>query len=278
MAGGGGLGNMMYSNYVRDKGWGMGSTVGAIPSAIGGKNVKLSHLGKVFTINKENLTRWKGWWKYIVTDQAFIWAPGCFVGMALPALISIQFASSSELFHEENRFDWAMASMSADGVRASMSQTTPGVGEVLWVITLLVGLMVLLPSQMSVVEDVSRRWTDVIWSANAKVRERMKPNQVKKIYYIILAIYFLWCLISLTLFGNYGTPKAMILVIANLGNLGIGLTAFVILGINRRFLPEPLRPRWYQQVGIASCGVFYCGLALLVFFHKQIPIIRELLE
>jgi amino acid transporter len=35
-AGGGGLGNALYSNYIRDQGWGMGSKVGAIPSAVGG--------------------------------------------------------------------------------------------------------------------------------------------------------------------------------------------------------------------------------------------------
>jgi len=34
-AGGGGLANSTYSNYVRDKGWGMGSRVGAIASAVG---------------------------------------------------------------------------------------------------------------------------------------------------------------------------------------------------------------------------------------------------
>jgi hypothetical protein len=38
-AGGGGLANSTYSNFVRDKGWGMGSQVGAIPSAIGGRDV-----------------------------------------------------------------------------------------------------------------------------------------------------------------------------------------------------------------------------------------------
>src|SRR5690606_22606866 len=38
-AGGGGLSNSTYSNFVRDKGWGMGRLVGAIPSAVGGKQI-----------------------------------------------------------------------------------------------------------------------------------------------------------------------------------------------------------------------------------------------
>ncbi|MBM4074156.1 MAG: hypothetical protein FJ267_00755, partial [Planctomycetes bacterium] len=71
-AGGGGLANSTYSNFVRDKGWGMGSQVGAIPSAVGGRSVQLSHVGKVFELNSENLRRWKGWWKYVWTDQVLV--------------------------------------------------------------------------------------------------------------------------------------------------------------------------------------------------------------
>ena len=72
-AGGGGLSNSTYSNFVRDKGWGMGSKVGAIPSAVGGRHVTLSHIGKVFPLTTENLRRWKEWWKYILTDQCLVW-------------------------------------------------------------------------------------------------------------------------------------------------------------------------------------------------------------
>ena len=53
----------------------MGSQVGAIPSVVGGRGVSLSHIGKVFKINAENLARWRGWWRYILTDQLMIWGP-----------------------------------------------------------------------------------------------------------------------------------------------------------------------------------------------------------
>ena len=62
-AGSGGLGNVGITHYVRDKGWGMSSLVGAIPSMIGGQHVTLSHWGKVFRITPENLKRFKEWWK-----------------------------------------------------------------------------------------------------------------------------------------------------------------------------------------------------------------------
>jgi len=276
-AGGGGLGNSTYSNYVRDKGWGMGSRVGAIPSAIGGRKITLSHVGKVFPINEENLRRWKGWWKYILSDQLLIWMPGCVMGMALPALISIQFSPHSEMFHQTERLDWAQGIISADGLRNAPG-FSPMLSQVMWIATLIVGLMVLLPSQMSIVEDVCRRWTDIIWSGSRRVRDRMKPDEVKKIYYTILGIYMTWTFVCATLFLFYSKPKVMILVIANLNNLALGTVALLLLRANVRLLPKPLRPGWFSRLGLLACSAFYLGLAGLVFYQKQLPLIYDILN
>jgi hypothetical protein len=194
--------------------------------------------------------------------------------MALPALMSLQFAPHSALYGHHERLDWAQAVISADGIR-HLPGISPALGSWLWSVMLLIGLLVLLPSQLSVVDEVSRRWTDVIWSANARVRDTLGKGQVKYIYYTILAAYIAWCVMSLYVFSRYGTPKLMTLIIANLGNVALGFTAFQILLVNRRLLPPPLRPRWYHQLGLNACGIFYLGMAALVFFEKQWPVIRN---
>lgn len=276
-AGGGGLANSTYSNYVRDKGWGMGKEVGAIASAVGGRDITLSHLGKVFLINPDNLRRWKGWWKYILTDQIIVWAPGCFMGMALPAPLSLEFARYSELYSQTDKLDWAQAMITADGIRHA-PQFSANIGGFLWLITLFVGLIVLLPSQMSIVEDFSRRWTDVIWSASRHARDRLSDDKVKYIYYTILFSYVMWTLLAGYLFSTYGTPKLMTVIIANLNNLAIGVTAFQLLWVNVTLLPKEIRPRWYHQAGMLGCGAFYLGLSALVFMTKQWPAIRQMLQ
>lgn len=265
-AGGGGLANSTYSNFVRDKGWGMGSEVGAIPSVVGGRSVTLSHVGKVFPIDDDSLRRWRGWWKYIWTDQVLVWAPGCFVGMALPALLSMQFAGNSTITKEQ--MDVAQAIVTADGIRNS--GFGPILTKLLWIAALLTGLMVMLPSQMSVLDDFSRRWTDAIWSASSRVRNRWRSDQVKWIYYSILAMYVVWSFICTFLFSR--APKLMTDFIANFNNLAIGVTSFQILWINHRLLPQELRPKWYQSLGISLCGIFYLGLAALVFRFKIWPL------
>lgn len=272
-AGGGGLSNSTYSNFVRDKGWGMGSKVGAIPSAVGGRHITLSHVGKIFPINAENLRRWKGWWLYILVDQVYVWAPGCFMGMALPALLSMQFAGNSSL--SGTKLEWAQSLITADGIRHS-PQFSAGVAKVFWIVTVFVGLMVMLPSQMSIVDDFSRRWTDILWSGSARIRRALKGNAVKKIYYSILTFYVLWTVVFTYIFSTYGTPKLMTLIIANLNNLAIGVTAFHLLWINCHALPPELRPRWYHRAGVLACGVFYLGLTLLVFMTKQLPILKQM--
>ncbi|MFN9435806.1 MAG: Nramp family divalent metal transporter [Planctomycetota bacterium] len=271
-AGGGGLANSTYSNFVRDKGWGMGSQVGAIPSVVGGREVTLSHVGKVFPINELNLERWRGWWRYIWTDQVLVWGPGCFVGMALPALLSMQFASHSTITQEQ--MGVAQAIVTADGIRNS--GFGPIIAKLLWIAALFTGLMVMLPSQMSILDDFSRRWTDAIWSANPRVRDKWRADQVKWIYYSILASYVIWSFACAFLFSN--APKLMTDFIANFNNLAIGVTAFQILWINHRLLPAPIRPRWYQSVGLACCGLFYLGLAAMVFRYKILPLFFACVE
>jgi Mn2+/Fe2+ NRAMP family transporter len=296
-AGGGGLANSTYSNYCRDKGWGMGRLVGAIPSAVGGRHITLSHVGKVFPLTNGNLRRWSGWWKYIMLDQLLIWGPGCFMGMALPALLSLQFADHSPIYAHvvAKEQDQPQAVLTADGIRHSPQfDTTAAKGkdagaakpsslaEGLWVVALLVGLAVFLPSQMSVVEDFSRRWTDTIWSSNQHVRKTMNSGQVKYIYYTILAIFVLATLLVWLLFtwlDSHGSPQnLMVAVIANFNNLAIGITSLMILRINRNLLPPQLQPRWYHQAGIFCCGVFYIGMFVLVFVAKLGPIAQKWFE
>ena len=272
-AGGGGLSNSSYSNYVRDKGWGMGAKVGAIPSLVGGRKITLSHIGKVFPLTPENLTRWRGWWKYILTDQIFVWMPGCFLGMALPGLLSIQFAEHSTLYQNATDLDWAQAMITADGIRNGLE--SPMLSQSFWILTLIVGLFVLLPSQLAIVEDFARRWTDIFWSGSRHMREKFADHQIKSVYYCFLFVYIVWTYACAWAFNTWGSPKLMFLVIANFNNLALGLTAFVVLANNLRFLPKELRPGWGARLGMSFCGIFYLGLALLVFVEKQLPAIQN---
>ncbi|MEJ7608346.1 MAG: Nramp family divalent metal transporter, partial [Bryobacteraceae bacterium] len=168
IAGAGGLSNTTLSGYVRDKGWGMGATVGAIPSAVGGRTIALSHTGSVFDETKpDNLRRWRGWLAHVRRDQLLLWAPGCVLGMALPAMMSYEFIRGAHLVS-----DHAASALTAQAIADQH-------GRVFWYLTLLCGFMIMAPTQVSQLDGIARRWTDVIWIGSRRFRN-LEGNEVKK--------------------------------------------------------------------------------------------------
>ncbi len=257
VAGAGGLTNSAFSNYARDKGWGMGSKVGALPSAVGGRTIKLSHTGKVFAITPETLARWRGWLHHIRRDQLLLWAPGCVLGMALPAMFSYQYIRG--VAHVEGH---AVAAMTASAMAGAH-------GRIFWFLTLLCGFLIMAPTQVGQLDNISRRWTDVLWTGSARL-SHLEGNQVKYVYYTILALYALWGLVALRL-----TPNPLVLAMASgvLMNFALGFSALHTLYVNLALLPKELRPGWALRLGLVACAVFYIGISAIAF-NQQWPKVR----
>ena len=250
-AGSGGLGNVTISNYVRDKGWGMSSLVGAIPSIIGGQNVTLSHWGKVFRVSPENLKRFKEWWKYVRFEQYGIWLIGCFVGIALPAMLTIAFVPAGQAMDE-----WSAAGFQADGLAEKG-------GRVLWYLTLLCGFWVLFSTQLGGVDGVPRTYTDIIWTGLKRARGLGEHN-AKWIYYPILGIYILWGIIAM----YFGRPFFMVIVSATIGGYILVITALHTLYVNRKFLPKEIQPPVWKQVGLVLCAGFYSIFGTITVYQQ----------
>ena len=91
IAGAGGLSNTLFSNYTRDKGWGMGALVGAIPSAIGGRTIGLSHIGCAFHARRRRTSRAGTAGCAIFGAISGVWIAASILGMALPCMMSLEF-------------------------------------------------------------------------------------------------------------------------------------------------------------------------------------------
>ena len=250
-AGSGGLGNVTITNYVRDKGWGMSSLVGAIPSMIGGQNVTLSHWGKVFRTSPENLKRFKEWWKYVRFEQYGIWLIGCFVGIALPAMLTLAFVPQGQEMDQ-----WSAAGFQADGLAEKG-------GRVLWYLTLLCGFWVLFSTQLGGVDGVPRTYTDIIWTGLKRARNLGEHN-AKWIYYPILGVYILWGIIAM----YFVKPFFMILVSATIGGYLLVITALHTLYVNRKFLPKEIQPPMWKQIGLVLCAGYYSIFGTITVYQK----------
>jgi hypothetical protein len=257
VAGAGGLTNAAFSLYARDKGWGMGSRVGAIPSAIGGRTIKLSHTGKVFAINEETLPRWRGWVRVILRDQFALWAPGCVVGMALPAVFSLEFIRGAKDIDGN-----AAAALTAQAIAARH-------GEIFWYATLLCGFVIMAPTQVSQIDTIARRWTDILWTGWGRLRI-MDEHKVKYVYYAILAVYCAWGMAALRV-----TPNPLVLAVASgvMWNFALGFTALPTLAVARTLLPRQLRPGFLECAGLLACAAFYLGISAIAL-NQQWPAVR----
>lgn len=251
-AGAGGFANTLFSNFARDKGWGMGSLVGAIPSAVGGSTIKLSHVGAAFEPTPESLPRWRGWLRWATRDQLCVWMFCSIAGMALPCMLSLEFVRHAPI--TGNR----ISAMMADG----MAHRYPQFGQGWWIVTLLVGFLIVFPAQVMTGDGISRRWTDIAWVTSRRL-QRLSPDRVKYVYYTILAAYASWGLYVLTHF----TPLFIVTISGAIGNVAVGLVSLHTLAINRRLLPAEVRPGWPMQLGLACCATFFLGISLIVLWH-----------
>jgi hypothetical protein len=252
IAGAGGLSNALLSNYARDKGWGMGDKTGAIPSAIGGRTISLSHVGKVFRVNEESLGRWRGWMRHIIRDQAGMWMICSFIGMALPCMLSLQFIRNAPV--SGNR----VAAMTAEGIAAQF----PSSGQFWWSITLLVSFLALAPNAIFSGDLIARLWTDVLWVGSRRT-QRLEGHQVRYVYYGILAIFGLWGSVTLA----WLDPLQIAKLGAVLQNIALGFSAFHTLYVNRTLLPREIRPNWFMQAGLIATGVYFLSITALAAWY-----------
>ena len=253
IAGAGGLSNALFSNYARDKGWGMGAWTGAIPSAIGGRSIGLSHTGMIFPVTPTNLERWRGWFRHIVRDQVAIWMVCCFIGLALPCMLSLEFLRNTPVS------DHRVAAMIAEG----MSARFPDYGRAVWSLTLFVSFLTLAPCAVYSGDLLARHWTDILWATSPAVK-RLGGNQVKYVYYALLAVYGVWGSITLAVLS----PLQIAKVGAVLGNVALGFSAFHTLYVNRTLLPRELRPNPLMQLGLIGCGVFFFAITAMVLLGR----------
>ena len=254
-AGAGGLSNTLLSNYARDKGWGMGASVGAIPSLVGGREIGLSHVGKVPELYGEQLARWKLWIRHIRRDQIFVWGGGCLLGVALPALLSLEFLRGAEVEGH------GAAALIAEGVAARH-------GQVFWHLTLLCGFLILGPGVVQTIDGVCRRWTDVAWAGIGRFRSTA-PERAHLTYYAIMVAYCAWGLVALGLAPN---PLVLAIVGSSLGNIGLAVASLHVIYVNTRLLPEAARPSGLSSVGLILAAAFFATITAVAFAQQWLSL------
>ncbi|MFD2399524.1 Nramp family divalent metal transporter [Prauserella oleivorans] len=82
---------------------------------------------------------------------------------------------------------------------------------------------------------------------------------------------FLWGVIIfgilILLFGPADGPSGVLDILAFLSTFAMGAYCVVLLLVNNRMLPKPIRPRWWINVIIAFGALFYLGMLFYSLFR-----------
>ena len=241
----------------------MGHHVGAIPSVFGGQNLELSHVGCVFEVNEESLPRWRNWYRHVMRDQLVVWLPACFIGLALPAMLSVQF-----LPYGTQTDNWTSAVMTAGGVQEVVTEASGvGFGKFCWFMTIFCGFLVLAPTMCTSADGIIRRWVDVFWTSSGRMR-KMDPKAIKVVYLRVLVGYSVFGLIMLSL-----NPGDLIQYATMCFNIALGFSCWHTIVINSTLLPRELRPNWFIRIALSLAGVFFMLLGSLSVYQQTGPLV-----
>ena len=239
-SGAGGVSNLMLSNWARDKGFGMGKTVGYIPAAVGGHKAKLAHTGNVFAVTEENLATWRQWWRIVAIDQWGVFFVGALLGMGLPAILYSIFIQPGRDIR-----DLAIAAELAWAVGARGGALLAG-------LVALMSAWVLFKTQLDNVEGMVRALTDILWTGSKKIRG-WRGGDVRLIYYGLLVLTVVWGMMALRL----ARPIILLQVAANIAGAVMVISALHILYVNVKLLPRELRPPMWRRVALVGMALFY---------------------
>ena len=236
----GGLGNLTITNWMRDKDYGMGARTGAIPSAIGGRKVEVSHFGKIFRVTPASLERWKTWWRYVHIDQIWLYGIGAFLGMFLNVNLA-----AAVIPQGTNLEGMAVGVYQA---RYLADTIWPG----FWILTLVNGFWILFSTQLGSTDILVRTVTDLLWMGNRRARD-WRGGKIQAIYYTILMVYTVLAIFAI----RVGNPLEQFKILANVAGLILVIGGIQIFLVNRKFLPRQLQAPWWRQAGLLGCSLFY---------------------
>jgi hypothetical protein len=250
-AGAGGTTNLGQSNLIRDKGYGMGRYAGRITSPLTGQEEAVADVGYHFRHTPENMARWQAWWRAANIEHFCSFFLTCLVCLCLLALISYSLVrdGSGQLKPGMDQFGRDM-----DFVRgeAEVLASLP-LGRPLKIGFLLVGVAVLLTTELGVLDVVARISTDIV-KVNF-LRDNANWTQ-SRLYFL-----FLWGEIALgvaiLMLPNLKEPLFLLQTSAAMNGGVMFVYSLLLLYMNNKILSRSLSMSPLRFVALVwSCAFF----------------------
>lgn len=234
-AGAGGTTNLGQSNLIRDKGYGMGKYIGRITSPITGKPEAIPEVGYTFPHTPENLSRWSAWWLAARREHFYSFFLTCVFTLVVMALISYSlfYEVSGALKPGMERFGKGMDFVWGE---ATVLATMGASGPALKTCFLILGVAILLTTELGILDVVARISTDIVRTNWLRDHPTWTSGR--------LYFTFLWSEIVLgiaILLSGEQEPQRLIAISAALNGAVMFVYCIVLLYLNAKVLPRPLK-------------------------------------
>jgi hypothetical protein len=250
-AGSGGAGNLVLSNWIREKGLAMGSYIPKVVSPITGQEEAVPSLGYTFETTEENMRRWRGWWRVANREQLIT-----FVLITIIGIVVLSVLSYSTVFGQEVGED--LSFIQNEG-RALKDAVAPWFGTLFW----LGGTVILFSTNLGNLDIVGRITSDVL--KTSYLRESTFWSE-SKIYFAIVWTYILTGVAIL--FAGLEQPLILIILAGALTGLVMFVYSVLLIVLNRRALPDAIKVRGLRLV-------MMCWAVLLFGFFSVITIMDQ---
>jgi hypothetical protein len=251
-AGAGGANNLVQSNYIRDKGMGMGAHMPKIVSPITGHEEAKPSLGYMFPINEENMRRWRGWWRVANLEQFITFFLIGVLSLVIMAVLAYSTLGVGQVQEQD------LAFLRLEG-QALQETVAPWFGMAFWV----AATIALFTTNLGILDYTSRLIADQ-FKINALANSRTWTES--RIYAVTV-----WGMIavgSLILLVGVDQPFLLVVIASSIAGVQMFIYSGLLIMLNRRALPKELRIGGVRLAVLGVSFLFFGFLSVLLVLDE----------
>ncbi|MDN5843892.1 MAG: Nramp family divalent metal transporter [Alcaligenaceae bacterium] len=250
-AGAGGVMNLAQSNWVRDKGMGMGAHLPKIVSPITGQETTSASIGYFFPQNSENMNRWKGWWRVADREQ-FI----TFFILGLLAIMLFMMLSFTYVGVGSTAQNFDFVRLLGESLNLKVGTWA---GPAFWFI----GVVVLLSTNLTVVDMIGRIVADIVKT------NWLRDSQAWTESRLYLTIVWLMVIFgSVILLAGVNQPLLLLVIASALNGLVMFVYSVLLIKLNRGMLPKAIGLGGVRYAAVIWAVIFYGGFSIYLIINQ----------
>ncbi|MFZ9091108.1 MAG: hypothetical protein ACO3FE_13570, partial [Planctomycetaceae bacterium] len=207
------------------------------------------------------------WVRHVSREQYMVWLPACFIGLALPSMLSVQFMERGTILKDK----WQAAAMTAGSVRDVVG---PSWGQNFWYLTLFCGFLILGSSMVTTADGVLRRWVDVFWTSSRRL-QTWDTRLIGRLYFGVLCVYMVGGILMLLLVRG---DTLLVTATGMMYNYALGVSCLHTLVVNCTLLPKPLRPKIWQRIALVFGAVFFLSIGGMATYAESGKLMAKIQE